>query len=801
MSASHGTAASPFKQPRAVWAVAFACVISFMGIGLVDPILPALATNLHATPSQVSLLFTSYLVVTAVAMLVVGWVSSRFGAKLTLVIGLTIIVVFAALAGNANSINGIVGFRAGWGLGNALFIATSLAVIVASASGGFAGAIILYETALGLGIAVGPLLGGELGGISWRDPFFGVAVLMAVALVATVAFVPRLPKPEHRTSLAAPIKALRHRGLLTMGLMALLYNWGFFTMLGYAPYPMKLSAHGLGLVFTGWGLLVAVFSVFVAPRLQARFGTAPVLYANLLGLGVVMTVIGAGVNTPTAVIVAVIVSGACIGINNTLTTQAVMLVSPVERSVASSAYGFVRFIGGGLAPFAAGKIADATDLSVPFYVGALAFILAIGVLATGHRLISAAEKGTVDSETVRPTLQRVVATPASGYRPVIVAVGAAEDAAEIVDAAAVIARDARALLEVVHVRETAVVEELATDTEDASQGRAAVLAHLDRLAEQGIAATGQVLTSVGDHATAGRILAKHAADVQARAIAVGRSSHGTVEQFADGSFIAALTHAATCTVVLVEPGKRPYRLTVASLDELHRRSVHESLGSEMAGVRGQDGTALSTLTVPDIRPVRDSGAKGFDGPNGFHGRHVRGAETGLRVITGVVRDREGGPLRGASITVTDTSGRQQGLTSVSADGRYTVGGLTPGSYIVIAAAPDLRPSAASVLAGAGDVTTDFILDGKPAVHSGEVHGIIRSPHGAPVGGITATLTNDTGEVVASTVSDGTGAYRITGLADGQYTLVASGHRPATVEVIVGVGEPATVEVALGDEAR
>jgi ACDE family multidrug resistance protein len=183
MTASHGMAPSPFKQPRAVWAVAFACVVSFMGIGLVDPILPALASGLHATPSQVSLLFTSYLVVTAVAMLVVGWVSSRIGAKPTLAVGLILIVVFAALAGTSNSIGGIVGFRAGWGLGNALFIATSLAVIVASASGGFAGAIILYETALALGIAVGPLLGGELGSISWRGPFFGVATLMSIALV------------------------------------------------------------------------------------------------------------------------------------------------------------------------------------------------------------------------------------------------------------------------------------------------------------------------------------------------------------------------------------------------------------------------------------------------------------------------------------------------------------------------------------------------------------------------------------------------------------------------------------------
>jgi MFS family permease len=143
----HAPSASPFKQPKAVWAVAFACVISFMGIGLVDPILPALATQLDASHTQVELLFTSYLVVTAVAMLITGWVSSRIGAKRTLVAGLAIIVVFAALAGAAGGIGGIVGFRAGWGLGNALFIATSLAVIVGSASGGFGGAIVLYETA------------------------------------------------------------------------------------------------------------------------------------------------------------------------------------------------------------------------------------------------------------------------------------------------------------------------------------------------------------------------------------------------------------------------------------------------------------------------------------------------------------------------------------------------------------------------------------------------------------------------------------------------------------------------------
>ncbi|MGW1025326.1 MFS transporter [Streptomyces sp. NPDC002577] len=391
MSSHQGTV-SPFRQPKAVWAVAFACVISFMGIGLVDPILPSLSHDLHATPSQVSLLFTSYLVVTAVAMLFTGFVSSRIGAKRTLVAGLVVIVIFSALAGASGSIDGIVGFRAGWGLGNALFIATSLAVIVGSASGGFAGAIILYETALGVGIAVGPLLGGVLGGISWRGPFFGVAVLMAIALVATLVLVQPTPTPARKTSIAAPLKALRHRGLLTMGLTALLYNWGFFTVLGYAPFPMDLSTHQLGLVFTGWGVMVAIFSVWGAPWLQARLGIAKALYVNLALFAMDILVIALFTDSVATLIVAVIIAGAFIGVNNTITTQAVMTVAPVERPVASASYGFVRFIGGGLAPYAAGKLAEHYNIHAPFYVGALAVVLGIAVLATGHKLLAEAER-------------------------------------------------------------------------------------------------------------------------------------------------------------------------------------------------------------------------------------------------------------------------------------------------------------------------------------------------------------------------------------------------------------------------
>ena len=79
---------SLLKQPRSVYAVAFACVVAFMGIGLVDPILPVLAKDLQASPSQVSLLFTSYFAMTGLSMLVTGFVASRIGPRKTLLVGL-----------------------------------------------------------------------------------------------------------------------------------------------------------------------------------------------------------------------------------------------------------------------------------------------------------------------------------------------------------------------------------------------------------------------------------------------------------------------------------------------------------------------------------------------------------------------------------------------------------------------------------------------------------------------------------------------------------------------------------------
>ncbi|RUS45095.1 MFS transporter [Cohnella sp. AR92] len=384
---------SLLNQPRAVWAVFFAGIIAFMGIGLVDPILKEIAAKLEATPSQVSLLFTSYNAVMAVAMLITGTVTTRIGIKRTLLLGVVIIAIFSLLGGLSDNIWTLVGLRAGWGLGNAFFVATALTAIVSLSKGGVARSIILYEAAVGLGISVGPLVGGELGSISWRGPFIGVACLMVIAFAAITTLLPKAAgtpsssAPAKKTSLLDPFRALRYRSLVVFGLTACFYNFGFFTLMAYAPFVMGLGIHQLGYVFLCWGILLAITSVFMAPWLQRRFGTVKSMATMLTLFGLTLLAMAIWTDTQWVIVASVIFAGALLGNNNTLITTGVMNAAPVERSTASAAYSFLRFIGGAIAPYFAGKLAEWYNPHVPFYVGAGFVIVSVIFILMNHRHI------------------------------------------------------------------------------------------------------------------------------------------------------------------------------------------------------------------------------------------------------------------------------------------------------------------------------------------------------------------------------------------------------------------------------
>ncbi|OLR91460.1 MFS transporter [Actinokineospora bangkokensis] len=376
-----GLAESLKGQPRVVWVTAFAAVIAFMGIGLVDPILLSIAEGLQASPSQVTLLFSSYLGVQVLAMLVTGACASRFGAKRTLLAGLGLIVVATVACALAGSIGELVGLRAVWGLGNALFIATALSVIVGAASGGQQGAIVLYEAALGLGLSTGPLLGALLGSVSWRGPFAGAAVLMAVALVLCAT---RLRsdrhEPRERVRVLDPLKALRHRGLLLTSIGSALYTAAFFVVLAWSPFVLGWGAVPIGLVFFGWGLCVAVSGVVLAPKLAGRLGERHATIVAVLAYAALMAAMVIEDNV--VLVVAVVLSGVASGLLNTLFTGTAMSASGAPRPVASAGYNFCRWLGGALAATLVGHVAEWFGWSrAPFLVAAVLCVVAAGVLA------------------------------------------------------------------------------------------------------------------------------------------------------------------------------------------------------------------------------------------------------------------------------------------------------------------------------------------------------------------------------------------------------------------------------------
>lgn len=367
------------ENGKAAYVVAFACMIAFMGIGLVDPILNSIAKSLQATPAQTTLLFTSYIMVTGIVMLFTGFVSSRIGMKKTLMLGLFIIIVFALFAGLSNTINALIYFRAGWGLGNALFISTALSAIVSVLIGQTEKSIMLYEAAMGLGMSIGPLVGGSLGSVSWRLPFAGVSILMLISFLSiSIMFKEPKDSTKEKIDFFAGAKAMKNHKLRSIGLIALLYNFGFFTLLAYAPFLMpNFSEMEIGITFFGWGILLAISSIFLATRFERKIGTFYTLMIGFIGFVICLLLMGINADQPTLVAAALIVAGFFQGIINTLMTTIAMEIPGIKRNIASSTYSFVRFFGGSLAPFVSGMIGAKFGGNYTFYIASAMVLIGI----------------------------------------------------------------------------------------------------------------------------------------------------------------------------------------------------------------------------------------------------------------------------------------------------------------------------------------------------------------------------------------------------------------------------------------
>lgn len=386
--------------PASVWLLFIAIATTLMGLGFMAPVLPTISQQLSASPSETTLLYTSYNAVMAIVTLITGVISTRLGIRKTLILSVSIIGVFAFIAGFSNNIWTIVGLRGFWGVGNSLFFATSLTAMVALAGIAKTRSIVLYEAAVGIGISVGPLIGGILGQFSWRYAFMGVSALTAVVFVLLVIYLPNVKekssKKQSKTSLLDPFHAMKHRSIASLGTACCLYNFGFFVLLAYAPFVLKLSPFEIGSIFLGQGVFLALTSYFIAPKLKKRFGAIKPLNIFLVLFTVLLLVMGIGTYSVPLLAAGIVFSGALIGNLNGLFSNAVMDASPVEASTTSAAFSFLRLLGGVIAPFTAALLGEIFSPHAPFFFGgSLVLIAAVIVLLNRHYLNQQITKETM----------------------------------------------------------------------------------------------------------------------------------------------------------------------------------------------------------------------------------------------------------------------------------------------------------------------------------------------------------------------------------------------------------------------
>ncbi len=162
--------------------------------------LPAIQTHFNTSLTSLQWVVNAQLLTLAALLLVGGSMGDRFGRKRIFITGMGIFLIGTALSGVANSIGLLIALQAIIGLGSAMMVPQSLAIINACFAEEERGRAIGLWAGLSGGIsALGPWVGGWLvETFSWRAVFFMVVPVILLTLLITSIFVPESRNPNAR---------------------------------------------------------------------------------------------------------------------------------------------------------------------------------------------------------------------------------------------------------------------------------------------------------------------------------------------------------------------------------------------------------------------------------------------------------------------------------------------------------------------------------------------------------------------------------------------------------------------------
>ncbi|MFD9209291.1 MFS transporter [Streptomyces sioyaensis] len=389
------------NSPLPLVALCLGYFMVILDVTVVTVALPAIGTGLHAGVTGLQWVVDGYTLVCAGLLLFCGGLGDRLGGKAVFLGGLLVFTVASAGCALAPTVTVLVVARLVQGLGAALMVPASLALLRTAypERAARARAFGIWGTVAGLAAAAGPVLGGVLvTGLGWRSVFLLNLPVGLVALLLALRHVPDSPADRTRrgldlpaqtaaaVSLAGlttgcieagtlgwthpavlgsfagfvcaalaflvlerrarapmlPLALFRVRAFSASAVVGVMLNAGFYGLLFLAPLYFQ-QVHHYSALRTGCALLpavgVAAFGSALAGRLTARTGPRlPMVAGLIVGAAGLLGWLAAGPDTPWVVLVAPM---ACAGFGSSLTmpaaTSAVMESAPGERGGVAAA--------------------------------------------------------------------------------------------------------------------------------------------------------------------------------------------------------------------------------------------------------------------------------------------------------------------------------------------------------------------------------------------------------------------------------------------------------------------------------
>ena len=344
------------SRERARWLTLAATSLGFgvvqLDVSVVNVAIKPIGAALGGGVGSLQWVVNAYTLAFAALILVAGALGDRIGAKRVFVTGFVVFTAASAACGLAPSLGFLICARAVQGVGAAVLVPCSLALLrhTFPDSAERARAVGLWAAGASVALSAGPLIGGILTEtLGWRAIFFINAPIGVAGILITIRWAVETPPAEGRPM--PPLSLFRSATFTSATAIGLLVNIAFYGLIFvlslFFQRGQHLSALRTGLAFAP--MTVAVMAAnLTASRLAATFAPGRVILGGALAMTAgAAALLGAGPASPYwALVVQLTAIGFGLGlVVPAMTTSLLGSVDPSRAGVASGTLNTARQTG------------------------------------------------------------------------------------------------------------------------------------------------------------------------------------------------------------------------------------------------------------------------------------------------------------------------------------------------------------------------------------------------------------------------------------------------------------------------